>query len=213
MQPNQGGNKPGGKLNQPAKPQAKAGAAPLDDNKIKNEQLMEQYAEELATGYPVIFAIRPTVNENFVDVYMIQKREITRAANVGSATTQRPLSKLEIELKGFNNAQAIRHRDVYTPAALQAKGWEVGSVLEGKMISCMDSLIPRDDVQGARPRANTQGFVLLDASEELPIYRHTGLYDEDDCPPDHVLDFVVSETTLDEFAEEYASEQVEEGVQ
>lgn len=212
MQANQGKAGQGNKLNQPAKPAAGKNI-PLDDNTIKNEQLLEQYAEELKTGYPVIFAIRPTTNDNFVDVYMIQQREITRAANVGSPTTQRPLSKREIQMKGFNNAQAIRHRDVYNTTAVKDAGWEVGTVLEGMMISCMDSLIPRDDVQGARPRANSQGYVLLSADEELPIYRHTGLYDEEDCPPDHVLDFTVSETTVKEFSDEYASEAVEEGVQ
>jgi hypothetical protein len=171
-------------------------------NSITNEQLVEEFSEQIESGLPFIFHIKETVNPDFQDVYIAQARTIKRAANVNSATTQRPLSKLEIQLKGFDNLQIIRHRDVYSPAALEKMGWKEGTILEGTMISVMDSVVPRDDVQAARPRANTDGFVLLSAGEGLPIYRHTGLYDADDCPPDHVIDFEVSETTVEEFADQ-----------
>lgn len=174
-------------------------------HQITNEQLMEDYAEQLETGDPVIFFMYPTDNPDFVDVYLAQMRPIERAANVNGANGPRGLSKLEIALKGFDSEQIVRHRDVYNPKILADMGWKEGMALPGTYITINDSLVPRDDIHAGNPRANRQGFVLLDPQSGDPIYRHTNLVsieEGQEAPPDFVLNFEVSDTTLEAWREE-----------
>jgi hypothetical protein len=172
----------------------------LLSNSLSNEQLIEEFSEELETGKVFVYFTKDTENPDFKDVYMAQKRETKRANNI--TASEHKLSNLEVKLKGWDLPIIVRHRDVFATQQLNEREIQPGYVFDKDIcIFQHDSIKPRDEVQKENPRQNNDGKVLT-TIDGFPIYRSTSIdYLQEDSVLDHTIDYIVSEQSIEEYVE------------
>ena len=148
----------------------------FDSNSISNEEVEAQFAEQLATGLPVIIFAKESSNEEFLNVYIAQKVPVISRAN-----SINRVSKASAFLKNWDNPISdiiLRCQDNYSKEKLTNLGLDhAGVILNDMTLRAFDTNEPAYPTQTPIVSSRTQENRT---SNGKLIYAQTELVDFDE---------------------------------
>jgi len=168
---------------------------------VNNSKLIATLPQVLS-GDVVIIHTEPTKNENFLSVYMVQKKDISRASGQAKGSDVSSLAK---SLKGWEETEKapylIRHIETFSVAALAAHKLDVGSVIPDAELGVADSYEPNYKKE---PIIDRDG--VIKTSQGKPFYQHTCFTDKTSWSGDIIfkVDYVAKAVTAPVIAKEFS---------
>jgi hypothetical protein len=150
----------------------------------------------------IIVHTEPTKNEKFLSVYMVQKKDISRASGEAKGSNVSSLAK---SLKGWKEDEKkpylVRHIETFNVDALAQHKLEVGSVVPGAELGVTDSYTPNYKNE---PVIDSDGVVKT--SQGKPFYQHTCFTDKESWSGDTIfkMDYVAKTTAAPVTAKEFS---------